>query len=175
LRDLQPWKHVSDPLATARQLCVDLASKRIAVLEAARASLRKAARYRLPPPADILAAVDAAETAYDERLEASRATAAAVERRWADDPELARRSEALRAALLARVGEAVFREWFAGVAAEAVEGGRLVVSAPTRFVRAWIEKNYQQALTDAAAAAFGTPVARVDVVAPPQAEHGRAA
>jgi hypothetical protein len=169
LRDLEPWKHVPSTLATARQLCVDLAGRRAAVLELARAELRKAARYRLPPPADILAAVDAAEQAHDAAVAAGLKAAADSARRTAADPALGNLTAALRAALEARLGAQVCAAWFATLAAESCEDGRLVVSASPQFARTWIATHYEAALVEAGSAVFGA-LRRVDVVAPPAQE-----
>jgi hypothetical protein len=173
LRDLQVWKHVADPLATARQLCVDLKHTRLAVIEAARAALRKASRYRLPVPADILAAVEAAEKAHDEAITSRRRAEAEIGRRTTADPVLGARTVALRAALEARLGPHVLAEWFATLAVERLEGGRLTISLSPKFTRQWVQKHHAQAIADAASAVFG-PVQHVDVVAPPSATEAAA-
>jgi hypothetical protein len=173
LRDLQVWKHVADPLATARQLCVDLKHTRIAVIEAARAALRKGARYRLPVPADILAAVEAAEKAHDEAIASGRKAEAESARRATADPALGERTAALRGALEARLGPQVVASWFATLAAERVENGRLTISLSTKFARQWVQSHYAHAIAEAASTVLG-PVQHVDVVAPPSATEAAA-
>jgi hypothetical protein len=146
---------------------MDLAGTRVAVIEAARGALRRGARYRLPPPADILAAVEAADRAHDAALGQLREAEADSARRAAADPVLGMRTAALRAALAARLGTTVMQSWFATLAAESLQGGRLTVSVGPKFVREWVASNYEQAIVEAACAALG-PVQRVDIVLTPQ-------
>ena len=44
--------------------------------------------------------------------------------------------------LRAELGEDLYSSWFARMEAEHLEGGRLVASVPTRFLRNWIEAHY---------------------------------
>jgi len=174
---LQIWKDATSPIEIARQLCTDLAGARPAVLDVARAEIGRRARYRLPPRADILAAVEAAGKVYDDRGRAEHEARAAASARRAADPALAARSDALREALRAGVGEKAFAAWFEALAVEAVGPllsgeRRLTVSAESRFKREWIATHYAAAVAAAAGPVFG-PVGRVDVVEPGQASASR--
>jgi chromosomal replication initiator protein len=48
--------------------------------------------------------------------------------------------------LRAELGEDLYSSWFARMEAERLEGGRLVASVPTRFLRNWIEAHYADRL-----------------------------
>jgi hypothetical protein len=52
------WPDVHDPAAWARQLCEDLAGVPEARLAVIAEQLASGQRYRMPPAADILAAVE---------------------------------------------------------------------------------------------------------------------
>ncbi len=50
--------------------------------------------------------------------------------------------ERVKARLAATLGEAVFRSWIRPLVAEGLEDGRLLLSAPTRFIRDWVLTHY---------------------------------
>lgn len=52
----------------------------------------------------------------------------------------------VRARLKADLGEEVFSCWFAGMNVEQIEGGMVVLSVPSRFLKTWISTHYRDKL-----------------------------
>jgi chromosomal replication initiator protein len=61
----------------------------------------------------------------------------------------------VRDRLRARLGETVFSSWFASLEWERIEGQRVILSAPTRFLKSWIQGRYLDPLTAALRAEMG--------------------
>ena len=68
----------------------------------------------------------------------------------------------VRAVLLARLGEEVFKSWFGAMEFQSFDGTLLKVTVPVKFLRNWIQTHYAQALLEAAATEF-KGVQRVEV------------
>ncbi len=71
--------------------------------------------------------------------------------------------QAVRARLLAELGEEVFSCWFAGMKVEAVEAGSVTHSVPSRFLKSWISTYYRDKLAALWQAESGV-VRKIDVV-----------
>ncbi len=66
------------------------------------------------------------------------------------DPEKPRNRDAwtrVRGRLKAELGEEVFSCWFANMNLEHVDGGTVVMSVPSRFLKSWIATHYRDRLT----------------------------
>lgn len=50
--------------------------------------------------------------------------------------------QGIQSKLRATYGEAVYKSWIFPIQVESLEGGQLVLSAPTRFMKEWIQSNY---------------------------------
>jgi chromosomal replication initiator protein len=66
------------------------------------------------------------------------------------DPDKPRQGDAwvrVRGRLKAELGDEVFSCWFAGMNLEGVDGGTVVLSVPSRFLKSWIATHYRDKLT----------------------------
>ena len=84
--------------------------------------------------------------------------------------------------LRAELGEDLYTSWFARMEPEELDGGRLTVSVPTRFLKSWIETHYISKLQKIGEAELGPLDSvhvrvrmRAGVAARPQAEEAPAA
>lgn len=57
-----------------------------------------------------------------------------------------------------RAGKPTYESWLRDLRPQGVDGGMLVIGAPSEFKRAWVEKKYAALLAECAEAAFGQPV-----------------
>ena len=55
--------------------------------------------------------------------------------------------ERVRDKLRAEFGDAAFKSWLAPIELDACTGGRAVISAPTRFMRDWVNRHYLERIT----------------------------
>lgn len=76
---------------------------------------------------------------------------------------LAQHGQKVRAMLMARLGEEVFKSWFNALEFQTFDGTVLKVSVPVKFLKSWIQTHYSEILLECAGAEF-KGVVRVDVV-----------
>jgi chromosomal replication initiator protein len=65
--------------------------------------------------------------------------------------------------LRALLGEEVFASWFGSMGPEAIEGGTIRLSVPTRFLKSWVQSHYAEKLLACWAAELPT-VRRIEIV-----------
>ena len=76
--------------------------------------------------------------------------------------QVSHQGQRVRAVLLARLGEEVFKSWFGAMEFQSFDGTLLKVTVPVKFLRNWIQTHYSEALLEAAATEF-KGVQRVEV------------
>lgn len=93
--------------------------------------------------------------------DAERAVSAAATD--ATKKNLGQQLQRLRARLMSRLGEEVFKSWFGALDAQCFDGTVLKVSVPVKFLRNWIQTHYSDVLLDCAKSEF-KGVERVEVL-----------
>ena len=68
--------------------------------------------------------------------------------------DINQQGQRVRAILLARLGEEVFKSWFGALEFQAFDGTLLKVTVPVKFLRNWIQTHYAEALLEAAQTEF---------------------
>ena len=74
----------------------------------------------------------------------------------------ARKGEKVRAMLRARLGEDIYKSWFASMEFETFDGRVVRATVPVKFLKNWIQSHYSDDLLECCAAEFNG-VERVDV------------
>lgn len=121
-----------------------------------------AARKRdLPNAVDVGRLADAVR-AERQRLEAA-ATPGAVAPVAGADPEIVARTAEVMARLTAMIGKAAFDSWFRGCQCVAVDGPKLIMTAPSKFFAQHIERAFRDQLARAASLVL-PDVRMVDVI-----------
>ena len=69
----------------------------------------------------------------------------------------------VRAVLLARLGDEVYKSWFGALEFQSFDGSLLKVTVPVKFLRNWIQTHYAEVLLEASATEF-KGVQRVEVL-----------
>jgi chromosomal replication initiator protein len=77
--------------------------------------------------------------------------------------EMTQRGQRVRALLMARLGEEVFKSWFGALEFQDFDGSLLRVSVPVQFLKKWIQTHYADVLLECAAREF-VGCQRVDVI-----------
>ena len=86
-----------------------------------------------------------------------------VDSRTVSVSDISQRGASVRAQLMARLGEEVFKSWFGAMDFQSFDGSVLKVSVPVKFLKNWIQTHYSQILLECAASAF-KGVDRVEVL-----------
>lgn len=145
-----------DGAAYVRQLANRLGDFDAATLAATAAVMIDNRGVRLPGAGDVAAV---ARTIVAERAAvAHRVANVAAVPVHAASPDVVARWPAIRERLGRAIGSDRLRAWFDGVAPVDVDGGHLVLAAPSRHVARWIDQNFADAVV--AAASHDLPAVR---------------
>ena len=90
----------------------------------------------------------------DTGVDSSTSKEASTDAKAPSGKVINQQGQRVRAILLARLGEEVYKSWFGALEFQAFDGSLLKVTVPVKFLRNWIQTHYSDALLEAAQTEF---------------------